>query len=366
MPGLSKRMALGLLSGAFIISANLAVAFQAYRYFTALRIARADTKQVSVAKEQLQQQLASAQAEQEKLKGEAERLTTDRDNVLAQLKFAREQKDEAAEERNLFERILKQTAQEHREMKRRFAPLQEERDDLQRMYEEAAKERELLEAELTKVRQLAQGSTGQPSEKGTRGKGKEPPRLAQASEVKRVKDELAKEQREHRKTAQELRETQERAKELASRDAQVQARLAKLQVQYDDLQDHYTGLMAKNKTLANRAERVPTNVTKMAQQRERLIKETADMHYNLGVLFSNNKQFYQAAAEFRKALELRPDDDEAYYNLGVIYAEHLPDQEQAMTYFRKYLQLNPNSRDASWVKKYIASWQVWGGKERLE
>jgi hypothetical protein len=30
------------------------------------------------------------------------------------------------------------------------------------------------------------------------------------------------------------------------------------------------------------------------------------------------------------------------------------------------LQLKPRADDASWVKQYIASWQAWDGKERLE
>jgi tetratricopeptide (TPR) repeat protein len=70
--------------------------------------------------------------------------------------------------------------------------------------------------------------------------------------------------------------------------------------------------------------------------------------------------------EFQKVVELRPEDGDAYYNLGVIYAEHLPDRERAMANFRRYLQLKPGADDATWVKQYIASWQAWEGKERLE
>ncbi len=89
------------------------------------------------------------------------------------------------------------------------------------------------------------------------------------------------------------------------------------------------------------------------------------MHYNLGVILSRQKDYRRAAVEFRKVIELRPDDADAHYNLGVIYAEHVPNRSKALAYFRKYLALNPRSQDASWVKQYIATWQAWEGKERL-
>ena len=118
--------------------------------------------------------------------------------------------------------------------------------------------------------------------------------------------------------------------------------------------------------MKRQSKNVPSDVARLAQQHERLVRETADMHYNMGVLFSKNKQYYQAVAEFRKVIELRPDDADAHYNLGVIYAEDLPDREKAVAHFRRYLEISPRAHDASWVKQYIASWQAWEAKERLE
>jgi Flp pilus assembly protein TadD len=104
----------------------------------------------------------------------------------------------------------------------------------------------------------------------------------------------------------------------------------------------------------------------MAREHERLLREVADTHYNMGALFSAKNDYSRAAKEFQKVVELKPDDGDAYYNLGVIYAEHLPDRDKATVFFRKYLQLNPHAKDASWVKQYIASWRAWEAKERLE
>ena len=111
---------------------------------------------------------------------------------------------------------------------------------------------------------------------------------------------------------------------------------------------------------------IPSDVSQLAREHQRLLKESADMHYNLGVLFSQQKEFQRAEIEFRKTIELRPDDADAHYNLGVIYAEHVPNKEKAMANFRRYLQLTPRASDASWVKQYIASQQAWEAKEFLE
>ena len=125
-------------------------------------------------------------------------------------------------------------------------------------------------------------------------------------------------------------------------------------------------MSSENATLRKQAQKVPQEVSKLAKQHERLIDETAALHYNLGVFFSQQKQFGRAAQEFRRTIELNPGDADAHYNLGVIYAEHLPNRKKAIDCFRKYLSLDPNAQDANWVRQTIAGWQAWEGKERLE
>ena len=138
-----------------------------------------------------------------------------------------------------------------------------------------------------------------------------------------------------------------------------------LEARLKQLQQAYAAAVSENSTLRKQASKAPHDVTKLAREHERLIRETAAMHYNLGVIFTRDKQYARAVKEFLKVIELRPDDADAHYNLGVIYAEHLPNRQKAIEYFRKYMRMNPNAQDASWVKQYIATWQTWEGKERL-
>lgn len=87
-----------------------------------------------------------------------------------------------------------------------------------------------------------------------------------------------------------------------------------------------------------------------------LTKNLADLYYSLGVLFSKNMEYTKATAAFREAIELKPDDGEAHHNLGVIYAEYLPDHQKAIRHFRRYLEITPTGPEAGRVRRYLASW----------
>src|SRR3989338_8612037 len=74
--------------------------------------------------------------------------------------------------------------------------------------------------------------------------------------------------------------------------------------------------------LLKELEAAPKKFKDLAQQNKILIKETADMHYNLGVFYSENKRFDRAVSEFKKVVDLNPQHSKAHYNLGYIYSEH--------------------------------------------
>ena len=42
-------------------------------------------------------------------------------------------------------------------------------------------------------------------------------------------------------------------------------------------------------------------------------------HFNIGILYYRNNLFDEAIREFKKVIEINPDDSEAYYNLGNIF-----------------------------------------------
>jgi len=96
----------------------------------------------------------------------------------------------------------------------------------------------------------------------------------------------------------------------------------------------------------------------LKEKYSKLPKENAVLHYNLGVLYVQNRDYTRAIAEFQKVLEYNPDDSEAHYNLGVVYSEYLNDRKKALEHFKKYLSLSPEDSEAERIRKYIVTWET--------
>lgn len=320
--------------------ATIVLLQQAKRFSTTYAKAEADKSQLVASARTLTAQIRSQQEQLAQQEQAATMMTTDRDSLLALIKQLREEQEELASVAGLHERVLKRTAQENRTLKERLLPMERDHADLQEAHAALRAERTALQRELDEL-------TSQPLEK-------------------KLKAQLDKAQKQHAHTAESLAKAQQRIQALQSAEAKVKAELPKLQQRLDALQEKYTKIISENKTLAFKATHVPKDVTTLAREHQRMLRDLADTHYNLGVLFAKKEDFVRAVKEFQQVVELRPDDPDAHYNLGLIYAEHLPDRGKAMRYFGRYLEINPRASDASWVKSYIASWKAWEAEDRLE
>ena len=145
-----------------------------------------------------------------------------------------------------------------------------------------------------------------------------------------------------------------------------------MRTQYDlkDFQDKIKGyyeLVAENKNLRDKTAQLPEKFIKLVEQNKRLIQETADMHYNLGVFYTERKKYKQAAQEFLKAVEIKPDDATSNYNLGFIYAEYLKNKPKAIEHFKQYLWLSKGlDKDADKARKYILIWETYDQKVSVQ
>ncbi|MBI4340883.1 MAG: tetratricopeptide repeat protein [Candidatus Omnitrophica bacterium] len=298
--------------------------------------ATARTKEVESYATALEQRVKEVQQQYLQLDEAHKQLTVDRDNLLAQLKSHQSQTgdyEQVRAERDLLQQLLKKSSEEERRLREQLAETDARRHEVQQALEQLAQERAALARQLD----------------GAKRRSKE---TQLTSEVNAQRQENAELNRVLRAAQRELAESQKRE--------------VSLHQQLKKLQGDYTASVADNSTLRNQIRTIPKDVDRIAREHQRLLKENADMHYNLGVLFSQRKDYPRALSEFRKVVELRPDDGDAYYNLGIIYAEHLPDREKAMAHFKRYLTLNPHAKDSGWVKQYIASWRAWEVEERLE
>ena len=167
--------------------------------------------------------------------------------------------------------------------------------------------------------------------------------------------------------ARDLKNLQIKLKRMEEQQLNDSAQLEIYRRQIKEFKRRYEQSMAKNRSLEKKIEKIPARFAEIARENKVLIKETALMHYNLGVFYTKNKEYSRAIAEFEKDLELNPDDGAAHYNLGFIYAEYLTNRPKALEHFRKFLALvKSEDKDVDWVKKYILTWQTWEGKKPID
>ena len=192
--------------------------------------------------------------------------------------------------------------------------------------------------------------------------------------VKKITDEKTALQKENGELKLTLKETQAALAKLKERGTQADKALVKAEAELAQLRDttetltkDYQEAVKKNKLIEQRAFESPKKFVELAHQNKTLIKQTGNMHYNLGVFYSKHKEYSRAVSEFEEAVKLRPDDAYSHFNLGYIYAEYLVNRPKAIEHFRHYLRLaKKDDKDLDWVKKYILTWQAWAGKEPME
>lgn len=91
----------------------------------------------------------------------------------------------------------------------------------------------------------------------------------------------------------------------------------------------------------------------VAKLKTRLASEAERYHYNLGVVYSKNKDYDQAITEFKTALGFNPKNALAHFNLGIIFDDYFKDKENARYHYRSYLELDPLSDDADSVREWL-------------
>ncbi len=136
----------------------------------------------------------------------------------------------------------------------------------------------------------------------------------------------------------------------------------KLKESHEKLKQEHTRLSDDYDKIKKDVRKAPSKFKDLAKENESLTKETADMHYNLGVFYSEKKEYGKALKEFKRTLELNPKDPKAHYNVGYIYAKEYENHEKAIEHFRIYLGLDPADEGADWVRNYIAVRESFDGK----
>ncbi|MBI4845191.1 MAG: tetratricopeptide repeat protein [Candidatus Omnitrophica bacterium] len=288
-------------------------------------------------------------ADYEKLKAEFESLRRDRDNLNIQLKALVKYKNEIVEIRKDKEAI---------ELERKQWQL--EKQTLENQNKNLLYQKDLL---IDKIGTLEAQQFKLEQERDEINK-----LLSKAKAGHIIIDDLRKQIKDKEKEVVVSEKKAElldaKAKSAENKLAEEEAKSEILREQIKEIKSKYKDALAQNKTLEKKIEQQPKEYAEIARENKILLKRTALMHYNLGVFYTKNKEYNRAVSEFEKAIEINPEDAQAYFNLGYIYAEYFVDRPKAIDNFQKYLQLaKKEDEDIEWVKKYILTWQTWEGKK---
>jgi len=97
---------------------------------------------------------------------------------------------------------------------------------------------------------------------------------------------------------------------------------------------------------------------------DRYKDKEAEYIYNMALLYVEAGMFDEAIESFKNFLDLNKDDAGAHYNLAFIYEHARKDRKRAISYYKKYLKLNPNAEDLYEIKMKIASLEKGGKRTR--
>jgi chromosome segregation ATPase len=283
-------------------------------------------------------------------------IDSDKENLMLQSERLRRENEEFRAAKEAYDGLL----EEKNALLQAKAALEKHITELQE--QSAAMETRAQDniAEKTELQQKLEEATERQRPYLNRIKDEYQDKLSKISELLRQKED------ENKALAGDLKETRKAAEVLERDKFKWEQQASLLQGKLDELNSQFKELQKENIALAEESRTFPRRFAELARQNERLIKETADMHYNLGVFYVKNKEHKRAVHEFEKVLDLKPKDAQAIYNLGYIYAQHLVDRPRAIRYFEDYLSYAPDARDADWVRKYLLTWQTWYGKEVLQ
>lgn len=347
---------------------TLLIVLAGFNIFFFLRLSRAPASKIKYVKSDCEKpgkENLEFKDKYAKLQKEYDALSADRDNVLFQTKSLLSQKEKAGEAEAAFEKMKKENetaAKEKKEAQDKTLEFQGEIGVLRNKIEEliadngrTINEKKQLEELIAKERdknpilKLKDEKAGLQKELASANAG-----------IKQASAELKQSQAEIRKFGIDLAKTKQELDKSRLKDEELRRQIESLNI-------NYAQALNKNRALEEKVVQTPKKFAEIARQNKALIKQTSNMHYNLGVFYTKNKEYSRAVAEFEEAVKLRPDDAYCHFNLGYIYAEYLVNRPKAIEHFRHYLRLaKKEDKDMDWVKKYIITWQAWGGKEPME
>jgi len=318
---------------------------------------------------ELQDSLTALEAENQQLKAEKERALSQNQKLEGEISQFKDAQARVEAEKNRYlkdyEKIKKGTPIE--ETQKRIANLQNEVVALRKENKKLQEEDKKIISDLMKKISGINLTLGEVNGELNNLKAEKDKAKKEAEDSKKRIAELRKEYVEAMKGKKALKTAERDMDALNEEKKKVEIDRDELNGRLNELKKKYAEAVKKNEAFEKEVEDMPRRFSEVSRQNQSLIRETAEMHYNLGVFYAKNKEYARAIAEFQKAVEISPDDAHAYFNLGYLCAEYLADRKKAVEYFRDFLRVaKSDDKDIDWAKKYLLTWETYEGKHPME
>ena len=359
-----------ILIASFIILCGASAAFT--YYFFVRDVVRDITEEkeqqvqiISDEKEKLDSANKALEAQLAELSADYDRVSRDRKNVIEQSKRIIQERNELLNFKKSFEEVSEEKEKYQKER-------EETVQKLNSLLKETNQIRSEYEQELAAVKEQIRTYQEEIAEKDKTNK-----ELINKTGIKKLEETIEKLKKTNNDLAGKLKEI-DKEKEILNRQLEQNKEEygkenSTLQKLYNELNNKYIELTAEHQKLEEEEKRLnrklsqfPSKIVNLANENKKLVKETASMHYNLGVFYFGKQEYKRAIPEFERAIKINAQDADSYYHLGYIYSEYLMDQDKAIKYFNRYLELSPRGVHAAWVRQYILSWHIWEEKERVD
>ena len=268
---------------------------------------------------------------------EKEKLLTEKEAELTNLKSSVAKLEKVKEENQKFQEREKELLKQNQEWEQKLARTRGDYE--KKLSEERASFQESLAKQKKEIEEISQGT-----------------------KLEGLSTDLVSLRKENKSLADKLRKMQLSFNHWLSKDLRTEKTIKEKEKAYQELLKGYDKLSQENRELQEKMSNLPAKFEGLARENKKLIKETADIHYNTGCFYLKKLEYSLALSEFKRVTELNPNDADAFYYLGYLYAEHLEKRKQSIECLKMYLQLAPDGAHKDWAKKYILTWEAWGGK----
>lgn len=157
-------------------------------------------------------------------------------------------------------------------------------------------------------------------------------------------------------------ELREKVKGYASEVKDLVSTRIKYYDAYSEEKENKQKLAAVTKKMETEIKNLNAELNSISKQYSNQESEYA---YEMAFVYTKALMYDEAIESFRRYLELGNDKDaDVYYNLALIYEQAKKESAEAISYYRKYLELNPSAEDLYEIKMRISSLERTGSESK--